>query len=238
MFRTLVAWIVFIPWTLFVILTGVPLSFINPDWLHAYAKIWARFGLALIGARLIVEGTEHLDASRPVVYMPNHQSNVDILALFAGIPGQFRWMAKEELFRIPLFGYAMARTGYISINRSDRRQAAKSMAVAAQRIAAGTSVVIFPEGTRSTDGRLLPFKKGGFLLALSAQTPIVPVAIDGSRDIMRKGRLAFRPGDIRIRFFPAVTTAGRQTADRDRLIEEVRQPIAAALGQPVEDSPA
>ena len=132
------------PWTLFVIVTGVPLSFISPDWLHAYARIWARFGLALIGARLQLEGLDNIPRDRPVIFMPNHQSNVDILALFAGIPVQFRWMAKEELFRIPLFGYAMARTGYIAIDRSDRRKAARSVSVAARRIAAGTSVVIFP----------------------------------------------------------------------------------------------
>ncbi len=238
MFRSFFAWIIFIPWTLFVIVTGVPLSFISPDWLHAYARIWARFGLALIGARLQLEGIDNIPKDRPVIFMPNHQSNVDILALFAGIPVQFRWMAKEELFRIPLFGYAMARTGYIAIDRSDRRKAARSVSVAARRIAAGTSVVIFPEGTRTEDGNLLPFKKGGFLLALSAQTPIIPVAISGSREIMPKSSFRFRRGDIRITFLPEVPTEGLPTAAREALIARVRQPIAQSLGVSDEDPAA
>jgi 1-acyl-sn-glycerol-3-phosphate acyltransferase len=161
--------------------------------------------------------------------MANHQSNFDILALFAGLPVQFRWLAKEELFRIPLFGWAMRRCGYIPIDRSNRKKALQGMEEAVQRIHEGASVVIFPEGTRSPDATLLPFKKGGFILALQAQVPVVPIAISGSNAIMPKHSRWIRGGAIRVDFFPAIPTAGRCAEDRDILLEEVRQSISQAL---------
>jgi len=232
MLRTLLFYITFYPWTLFVIVTGVPLSFIRADYLHNYARLWGKLGLRLAGVRLTVAGMEHLDDLGPVIYMANHQSNFDILALFAGLPGQFRWIAKEELFRIPLFGYSMKRCGYIPLNRNDRRKALQSMRAAAERIKTGTSVVIFPEGTRSEDGMLLPFKKGGFSLAQQAGVPIVPIAISGSREINPKGSLRLFGGHIRLTIFPAIDVH----AHKDDLMDAVRAPIARGLGQS-DDSP-
>jgi len=230
MLRTIFFFLTFIPWTLFVILTGVPLSFLSPDYLHSYARIWARIGLRLAGVRLQVAGEAHLP-SGAVVFMPNHQSNFDILALFAGLPVQFRWLAKEELFHIPLFGFAMRRTGYIAVDRSDRKKAIQSMGEAARRIAEGTSVIVFPEGTRSPDGTLLPFKKGGFMLAIDAKAPIVPIAIEGSHAIMPKHSRWIRGGRIRITIFPAVPTEGITPTARDDLMDTVRRPIATALAE-------
>jgi 1-acyl-sn-glycerol-3-phosphate acyltransferase len=230
MLRTLFFYLIFIPWTLFVILTGVPVSFLSPNYLHTYARFWARVCLYLAGVRLTVEGHEHLPPGA-AVYMPNHQSNFDILALYAGLPVQFRWLAKEELFRIPLFGFAMRRTGYIPVDRSDHKKAIRSMAEAARRIKEGTSVIVFPEGTRSPDGALLPFKKGGFVLAIDAAAPIVPVAICGSYDVMPKYTRWIRGGHIRVTLFPAVPTAGTTPAGRDALMEAVRRPIAGAMGE-------
>lgn len=229
MFRTLFFLITFVPWTLWVILTGVPLSLLGADYLHAYARIWGRVSLWLAGVRLTVEGREHLTKGKPVVYMANHVSNFDILALFAGIPDQFRWMAKVELFRIPLFGLAMSRAGSIPVDRSNRRNSVLSMRQAVARIAAGTSVVIFPEGTRSKDGTLQPFKTGSFTLALQAQVPVVPLAIIGSGEVMPKHSRWIRGGHIRLQIMPPVATAGRPVAERAELMEEVRQPIVAAL---------
>lgn len=226
MLHSLLVYLLFVPWTLFVIATGVPLSFLSPNYLHSYARLWARVGLLLAGVRLSVSGQEHLPRDRAVIFMPNHQSNVDILALFAGLPVQFRWLAKQELFRIPLFGLAMRRTGYIPVDRSDRRAAIASMALAAERIAGGASVILFPEGTRSPDGNLLPFKKGGFMLALQAQVPIVPVALQGSRQVLAKNSWRLRPGRVSVQIFPAVETAGLKTADRECLMEAVRRPLA------------
>ncbi|PLY05467.1 MAG: 1-acyl-sn-glycerol-3-phosphate acyltransferase [Desulfuromonas sp.] len=225
MLRTLFFYLSFYPWTLFVILTGVPLSFIRADYLHNYACLWGRIGLLLAGVRLTVHGKEHLNNSGSVIYMGNHQSNFDILALFAGLPGQFRWIAKEELFRIPLFGYSMKRCGYIPLNRKDRRKALLSMRSAAERIAAGTSVIIFPEGTRSEDGNLLPFKKGGFSLAQQAGVPIVPLAINGSRGINPKGSLRVFGGHIEITIFPPLASEGPV----EDLMERVRTTIVESL---------
>jgi 1-acyl-sn-glycerol-3-phosphate acyltransferase len=229
MLRTLFFFITFVPWTLFIIVTGIPLSFLSPDYLHTYSRLWGRVGLLLAGVGLRVEGLENLPAGQATIYMANHQSNFDILALFAGIPGQFRWLAKEELFHIPLFGLAMRRAGYIPIDRSDRVKAVQSMNEAARRIDGGTSVAIFPEGTRSPDGNLLSFKKGGFMLALKSGAPIVPVAICGSYEIMPKHSRWIQGGTIRVRVFPPLPTAGATAAERDRLMDEVRRSIATAL---------
>lgn len=226
MLYSLLVYLLFVPWTLFVIATGVPLSFFSPNYLHSYARFWARISLRLAGVQLSVHGQEHLPRQGAVIFMPNHQSNLDILALFAGLPVQFRWLAKKELFSIPLFGFAMRRTDYIPVDRSDRRAAIASMNLAAQKIAGGTSIVLFPEGTRSADGSLLPFKKGGFMLALQAQVPIIPVALQGSHEAMPKHSRLIRPGKITVQIFPAVATEGLSGADRDRLMEQVRQPLA------------
>lgn len=229
MFRSLIFLLTFVPWTLFVILTGVPLSLLGADYLHAYARIWGRVSLWLAGVRLTIIGREHLPAAGPAVYMANHTSNFDILALFAGIPAQFRWMAKAELFRIPLFGFAMRRAGSISVDRSSRRNSVLSMREAVRRIASGTSVVIFPEGTRSPDGTLQKFKTGSFTLALQAQVPVVPLALVGSNEVMPKHSRWIRGGHIRLHILPPVAIAGRAVSEREALMEEVRRPIAAAL---------
>jgi 1-acyl-sn-glycerol-3-phosphate acyltransferase len=231
MVRTFFYFATFIPWTLFVIFTGVPLSFIRPDYLHNYSRFWAKVGLKLAGVNLKVTGQEHLQPNQAVVYMPNHQSNFDILALFAGLPGQFRWLAKEELFQVPLFGLAMRRCGYISLDRSDRKKAIKSMQEASRRIQDGTSVVIFPEGTRSADGHLQKFKKGGFMLALKAQVPLLPVAISGSYAVMPKTSRWIRGGTIVVTILPAIDSTGMRTADRDPLMAQVHSQIAATLGE-------
>ncbi len=226
MVYTLLFYLLFVPWTLFVIATGVPLSFISPNYLHTYARFWARVSLKLAGVRLAVRGQEHLPRSGAVIFMPNHQSNIDILALFAGLPVQFRWLAKKELFSIPLFGFAMRRTDYIPVDRSDRKAAIASMDLAAQRIAGGTSVIVFPEGTRSPDGALLPFKKGGFMLALQAQAPIIPVRLQGSRAVQPKHSWRIHPGQVSVQIQPPIPTAELSLADRDQLMEEVRRPLA------------
>jgi 1-acyl-sn-glycerol-3-phosphate acyltransferase len=230
--RIIFFYLLFFPWTALVILCGAPFSLLRADYMHNSGRIWARGALWLAGVRLRVSGQEHLpDKGQPVIFVGNHQSNFDILCYFAGLPLQFRWMAKEELFHVPLFGFAMRRAGYIEINRSDRRQAMKSLAAAAERIRNGTSVVIFPEGTRSDDGRLQNFKKGGFLLALKAQVPIVPVVISGSWQVMRKGRLKFTPGTIRLQILPPLATADLTNRDSDALMAQVSEQLSAALGK-------
>jgi 1-acyl-sn-glycerol-3-phosphate acyltransferase len=199
---------------------------------HALAKFWSVWLLRVAGIRLEVDGVENVPPEGPVIYMGNHQGNFDINALSLAIPRRFSWIAKEELFRYPLFGTAMKRAGYIPLDRSDGRKALKSIKQAAQRITGGTSVVIFPEGTRTKDGWLLPFKRGGFLLAVKAAVPIVPFTINGSRKINpanASGKLELRPGTISVTFGEPISTAGVPEAE---LMNQVREAIAARLEAP------
>jgi 1-acyl-sn-glycerol-3-phosphate acyltransferase len=193
---------------------------------HACARFWSRWMLRVAGIRLVVEGLERIPGDGPVIYMGNHQGNFDINALTLAVPRLFSWIAKEELFRIPVFGAAMKRAGYIPLDRSGGRKALKSMKAAAARIAAGASVVIFPEGTRTKDGSLLPFKRGAFLLAVKSGVPIVPFTINGSRAINPRNRIELHPGTITVTFAAPVATAG---GAEEELMMQVREAIAARL---------
>lgn len=195
-----------------------------------FARLWARLALMLAGVRVVVEGSERLPAG-PVIFMSNHQSNFDILAMLATMPRQIHWIAKKELFEIPVFGPSMLRGGYIPLDRGDGRQALKSMDNAAAMIHNGRSVVMFPEGTRTADGRLLPFKRGGFILARKADVPIIPVTINGSGRINPANRIRLYPGSIRITLHPAVTApAGLRKSDAETwLMEQVRTRIESDL---------
>lgn len=223
--------LIFIPLTFVFALSAIVCSFFDRDGAlyHRHARGWSRVGLRLAGIKLAVAGAEKVPAG-PVIFMSNHQGNFDILALFLAIPQRFSWIAKEELFRIPVFGHSMARAGYIPLNRGgDGRRAMKSVEAAAATIRGGRSVVIFPEGTRTFDGALLSFKKGGFLLAGKAGVPIVPLTINGSMRINPKTRLELRPGTIGISFAEPIPAAGAAGKDRERLMEEVRQAIDGGL---------
>ncbi len=196
---------------------------------HGCARFWSRTSLAMSRVKVTTVGTELIPKTGPVIYMGNHQSNFDILALTVAIPRRFSWLAKEELFRVPFFGGAMRRAGYIPLDRSDGRQALKSIDEAAKRIRDGVSVVIFPEGTRTHDGSLLPFKKGGFTLASRAAVPVVPFTINGSRRINPRNRFALYPGSISITFAPPVFPEGTGNPARELLREEVRTAITHGL---------
>ena len=158
------------------------------DILHNLGRLWSKILFLTARVNLAVEGQDNIPEG-PAVFASNHQSQFDIPALYLAIPIQFRFVVKKELFKIPLFGLAMRRAGYVPIDRSGGKKAVSSLREAALRIRSGTSVVVFPEGTRSPDGRLLPFKSGALLLALKAEVPIVPIAIKGSHQ-----REAFGPG--------------------------------------------
>jgi 1-acyl-sn-glycerol-3-phosphate acyltransferase len=201
------------------------------DGAHLVGRLWARSILFLTRVKVSVKGLEHIDPRVPYLYMANHQSMFDILSLLAYLPVQFRWLAKKELFHIPVFGYSMARAGYISIDRSDRRSAHKSLLEAARKIAGGVSVVIFPEGSRSTDGRIRPFKAGGFHLAIRSGRPIVPVVISGAREVMPKGRLRIRPGHICVSVNPPIDTTSYKDKAKKELMERVHSIMEQDLEQ-------
>jgi 1-acyl-sn-glycerol-3-phosphate acyltransferase len=159
---------------------------------------------------------------------------VDIWAVFVAIPATFRFIAKKQLSRIPLFGWAMAAGRFIFIDRQNAASARRTVAEASRRIKSGQSVVIFPEGTRTRDGHLLPFKKGGFHLAMDSGVDIVPVAIKGSREIMPRGATLIRAGTVSVEVGEPIPTAGLTHGDRDALIAKVRGRVAEMLGEPVQ----
>jgi 1-acyl-sn-glycerol-3-phosphate acyltransferase len=231
MIRGIIYLFLFIPFTLFIIFTGVPATLFDPTgrWLHSYAKIWGKVSLLLAGVTLEIENVGKVPTDRPVIFMGNHSSNFDILALYATLPVRFRWIAKKELFKIPFFGFAMRRAGYIPLDRSDGRRALKSMDEAAGLIRGGDSVIVFPEGTRTPDGNLLPFKRGGFLLAAKAGVPIVPFTINGTARINPAKSIALRKGTIRISFSDPIATTATAGKRRDDLMERVREAIEQGL---------
>ncbi len=196
------------------------------NWVFRCARLWARGLLAVSGVRLAVEHAVPLDPARPVVYMANHQSLYDIPALLASLPGQTRMLAKRSLFRIPFFGWAIAAGGFIAIDREDPGSAPKNLRAAAERLRRGASTVVFPEGTRSLDGRLAPLQRGGFLLALKSGLPIVPVGIEGSVAIRRRGSLVVRPRRLPVRYGAPIAAAEYGLRRREELVAEVRRRLA------------
>lgn len=196
---------------------------------HRVACAWSSIGLAMAGVRVEISGREQIPENEPVIFMSNHQSNFDILALYQAIPRKFSWIAKQELFSYPIFGLSMSRAGYIPLDRSDGRKSLKSMIAAAARIHQGYSVVIFPEGTRSDDGHLIPFKQGGFMLAEKAQVPVVPVSISGSGTVNPANKLQLTPGTIRIKFAESISDTAQSGRSRTDLLHQVRAAIAANL---------
>jgi 1-acyl-sn-glycerol-3-phosphate acyltransferase len=204
-----------------------------PKVLYDLGTLGVRLGLALTGIRYSVEGAEHLPLDRAAIYCVNHSSNVEPPLLFdmlRQLHPRLRILYKAELRRLPVLGRGFAIVGFVPIERQNREQSTRAIEQAAQALRSGHSFLIFPEGTRSRDGRLLPFKKGGFILAIKAQVPVVPVAIQGARDAMRKGSPIIWPVRVSIRVGPPVETAGLQLSDRDRLIVDVRARVMALLG--------
>jgi 1-acyl-sn-glycerol-3-phosphate acyltransferase len=193
---------------------------------HRCGRLWGKVALLANGVKVSVQGLEHLRKEGPYVFMANHQGSYDIFALLAHLPYQFKWLAKKELFSVPFLGWAMSAAGYVSIDREGTRETVAAMNEAAQKIHDGMSVVIFPEGSRSPDGSIQPFKKGGFTLAVKSRVPIVPVAITGSRQILAKGRMTVLPGEIRIQIGSPIETEPYALKDRGFLMDKVKEAIS------------
>jgi 1-acyl-sn-glycerol-3-phosphate acyltransferase len=219
--------------SLLIILVGAPALVYaaisgDTDTLYRVGRFCAALVLRLAGIRLEVRGAEKIPSGRAVVFMPNHQSNADGPAILVCLPPVLV-LAKREFFRVPVLGWAMRLRGFIPVDRGNRERAIQAVDEAAEALRAGRSFLVFPEGTRSLDGRLQPFKKGGFIMALKARVPIVPISISGGRRIMRKGEHAIHPGRIWITFHDPVATEGRQPEERGRLMEAVRRAMLSGL---------
>lgn len=196
-------------------------------------KFWTWAILFAGGVKLKITGLEKLDPQRQYIFMVNHQSNVDIPILVQSLPRyQLRWIAKKELVWVPFFGWAMWATKHITVDRARPIDAVKSLRRAKERIAAGISVVVFPEGTRSRDGQLQRFKKGGFFLAVETGTDVVPVTIIGSRKLLPFGSWQLRSGTVEIAIESPISIAGYRPGNLRLLVDQVHAAIAANLWRP------
>jgi 1-acyl-sn-glycerol-3-phosphate acyltransferase len=184
--------------------------------------------LGMAGIRYRVAGPRPL-ARTAVVFCSNHESNVDPAVLFQALHAQLHVLYKAELHRFPLMGTVFDVGGFVAVDRQDRRRSFEALEVGAASLRAGNSFLIFPEGTRSQTGQLLPFKKGGFIMAIQAQVPIVPVAVSGGRASMRKGSAIVRPVRVSVRIGDPIPTQGLAVQDRDALIERVRAEVERLL---------
>lgn len=189
---------------------------------------WAELLLRWSGVRVVLEGEEHIDPAVPQVLVTNHVSWFDVLVLTARLPGPYVFVAKKEISRVPFFGRAVRACGHIFIDRRDHASAMESLDAARESLERRRpTIIMFPEGTRSADGALGPFKKGAFVLAIQARVDVVPAAITGSREIMRKGSLLIHSGTVRVRFGESIPIARFQMGERDELARTSWEAVAA-----------
>jgi 1-acyl-sn-glycerol-3-phosphate acyltransferase len=212
-------------WTLFICF---PSAILMPFFPYSRAatkllQLWCRGLLTLVGARLQVDGLEHIQAGQHYLFISNHQSLYDIPALIAACPRGFRMVAKKELFRIPIFGWCMTAARFIPIDRKNHVRAVESLRLAAERIRNGVTVLLFAEGTRSTNGDFMPYKKGPFALAIDSGVPILPVVVSGTIQILhRRSFLRFGFGKkIRVVFGAPIPVSGYSAEKRQALMDEV-----------------
>jgi len=216
-----------IPYSLVMVIAGV----LDRRGRIAYglARVWCNGVLFCSGIQIKVSGGDQLDTSQAYVFMANHQSIIDIPALIAALPRfQLCWIAKKELLRVPFFGWGFWACQMITIDRNSLRDAKSSMKQACQKLLDGLSIVVFPEGTRSLDGKLLAFKRGGFVMAQNARAPIVPITIKGSADRLPRGAWRVAPGVVEIIISKAIAK-DEETGDSRTLATQVRQIIGSHL---------
>jgi 1-acyl-sn-glycerol-3-phosphate acyltransferase len=212
-----------LPWfILWSALTG------NSSAMYSTAMKAVRLGNRIAGIRVHIAGLENIPAG-PCVFAANHISNVDPLAFIPAIPRRVSILVKQELFRVPILSAAMRLAQFVPVDRADPEAAAASVDVAVAILRGGLSFAVYPEGTRSPDGRLRPFKKGAFVLAIETGVPMVPVSISGAQHLMRKGEWSIHPGDVTVRFGPAVNAAEYSMDRRVDLLARVESLVAAGL---------
>ena len=231
------SFVTYVAVALYVVVIGPPLLllailFRRPALLYRGGEIGVRLGMFLAGIRYAVQGAHHIRRDPAAVYAVNHTSNVEPPVLFLALRSLFprlRILYKAELRNLPILTRAFDLAGFIPLERGNRDQSLPAIERAAEALRGGNSFLIFPEGTRSRTGELLPFKKGGFIMALKAQAPIVPVAIRGARAAMRKGSPWIQPVTIEVRVGEPVSTAGLSIDDRERLVGTVRAEVERLL---------
>ena len=232
--RTGVTFAVAVPYTAVAALVLVTITMVRPNsaLVDRVARAWGRAWCWAAGVKLVVEGLEHIDPKSSYVIVSNHQSAFDIFAHFAALPVPIRFLAKTELFKIPLFGLAMRRIGMVEVDRGAGRAAHQAINRSAKRtMARGWSLMIYPEGTRPRDGVMLPFKKGAFSIARNVRAPVVPTAIIGSRAVWKPKTKLIRSGQITVKIMPPISTEGMMLYELEGLKNRVHAMIGEAVGQ-------
>ncbi len=195
-------------------------------------KLWMWFVVKSGGLKITTEGAENVPRNRAVVFASNHSSQLDIPVLYFALPVPFCFLVKKELFKIPLFGTTMRQMGHIPVDRSGGKAAMKSLKKAAESVKKGTSVVVFPEGTRSPTGKLLEFKPGVIMIALFAESQVIPVAISGTHNALPKGKLLMKPAEIKVKIgTPIDTVIQGKRRDKQELTSEIEKKVAELLNQ-------
>ncbi len=228
--RSLAAWTALTQWTLLlapVAVTSCLFDRGHTGWQIA-RNLWSTAWLQLFGQELEVTGSEHVRRGQPAVYIANHQSFLDVPAIFRALPINLRFLCKKSLRYYPAIGPYLVAAGHVFVDRSNPKAARESMAEAARKVHDGTPILIFPEGTRTRDGKLQPFKKGAFVLAIEAQVPIVPVAVSNSWENLGRG-FRPKPGKLQVRIGPPLSTAGYSYEDRNRLRDEAHEALVELM---------
>lgn len=237
-FYTVYAWIVGVICTAIFGTIAIILSIFDSSGnvVHICGRLWGKTILRCIGIRVTVKGRENFLSRGPQILLSNHQGILDILVFEGFLPLQFRWIARKNLFDIPILGWSMRRAGYIPIVRKGVRKSIKSIQIAAEKVKQGAILLVFPEGTRSPDGKLGTFKKGSLIIILNSLAPTVPVLIDGSFKLLPKGTLKIRPGKITINVFPPLYPDQMSETERKDILNDVHSLFNKSLasGSPQE----
>jgi len=229
------AWLVFLPLVvlltlLFSLLTVIFSSLVNPHFAsRVFASTWARLCAWITPIRVTVEGAENAQRDRSYIVASNHQSQYDILVVYGWLRLDLKWVMKKELRKIPGIGIGCEKAGHIFVERRNPKQASQAISEALDRLGDGIGILFFPEGTRSRDGHLLPFKKGAFRTAIDQQIPILPVTLVGTRDILPAKSLHLFPGRAKMVIHPPIDTRGMTVSQLDELSERTRATIRSVM---------
>jgi 1-acyl-sn-glycerol-3-phosphate acyltransferase len=203
----------------------------NENAIYAPVRFFVRLGLRLVGVRVEVEGLERLDPNQAYIFTPNHQSLIEVPLFVTYLGRNPAYLAKKEVFRYPIFGYGIGLMGVVPVDRSNSPAAVESARQATENLRRGKSYVVYPEGTRSPDGRLLPFKKGAFMMAIDAGVPVVPVTISGATRIMPKAQIRVYPSTVRISVHDPIGTGGYSKDNVSELMERARAKVLSYLDE-------
>lgn len=224
-------------YTIFWGVVGCLLALVDGEYIVWVGRSWIRWIFATCGLAIEVDGLENIEPDQPVVLMSNHQSALDIGAIVLSFPHSWRFVFKREIAYIPFFGWVMALSDQIMIDRGNRTKAVASLKKAAGRVRGGVNVVIFPEGTRSPTGALTPFKSGGFHLAIEAGVPILPATVSGTLRLTPKNSLRVESGTMKVTYGKPIPTAHLEVEDRQALKQQVKEAIEAGFDWDYQDAP-